>query len=98
MNFDVNQPTSPGGSCDTFNSLLRRLDTSDEPPCILIVENVDALADGDKEHETTFDQVMSALSSRGYEMKAVFVDGSEFGVPQRRRRLQSHQLDQLIVH
>ncbi len=84
---DLSQSSSSGGSCDTFQSLLLRIDSSDDPPCLLIVENVDALSDTDGNEKSNLDLVIAELSNRGYECKAVIADSSEFAVPQRRRRI-----------
>ena len=84
---DLTKQKSPGGSCDTWQSLLNRLDNSSNPPVLLIIENVDAIADEDDSGTSAYDLVMSELSGRGYEMKAVKLDTVEFGLPQRRRRV-----------
>ena len=74
--------SSAGGSSDTFYGFVGYLDV--HAPDWVILENSDALLDGDR---VNFDLMCSEVSSRGYDIKPLILEAMEFAVPTARRRL-----------
>lgn len=75
--------TSPGKSADTFNGVLQVLDSCN--PQWIILENVDELLQ--ENHRSGFDEFMSELSHRTYDVKAFVLNGADYALPQNRKRL-----------
>ena len=78
------EETSRGASATTFNACLGYVDV--HHPAILIIENVDALADDDGDGGN-LDILFSEFGNRGYEVQPIMVNATEWGLSHRRRRL-----------
>lgn len=77
----MTQASSPGKSADTFWGFIRTLDAFGAQ--WILLENSDLLL----EEETADWGVMrDVLETRGFKLRPMMVDASEFGLPQRRRR------------
>jgi len=79
-----NSASTPGKSADCMRGFLDLIDTS--PPEIILVENVDELAD-EALHRPALDLFLSDLSSRGYDSKIFILNSSDYGLPQHKRRM-----------
>ena len=83
----LSQTSSPGGSATTFHALTLYID--EHHPDFVWLENVDALSDDTASVDSVSnrDIIESAMTSRGYDIKWMSVDCSEFGIPCRRKRV-----------
>ena len=79
-------PTSPGGSAQTFHGMLAYLSWA--RPAILIFENVEAINDVDATADVSnMDIILAELAARGYECQQMTGDASRYGAPQKRMRV-----------
>ena len=83
----MQDPTSPGGAATTFTGLLGYLDAHG---CdVLLGEEVEELADGDGNNGniSNFSIMSAELSNRNFELQALLVNNTDFGLPSRRKRI-----------
>ena len=82
------QPSSRGGSAQTFHGMLSYITWA--RPAIVLFESVEAISDSDAATDVSnLDVVLSEFASRGYECQQMTGEASGYGVPQKRLRLYS---------